>query len=42
MKMKRRTKQSFVMSAMLYGSETSSLRENEMISLRKTESNVWC
>ena len=38
---------SCVRSAMLYGSETWCLRENEMVVLRRTqrpydESNVWC
>ena len=36
-KMKERIYQSYVRSAMLYGSETWCLRENEMAILRKTE-----
>ena len=33
---------SCVRSAMLYGSETWCLRENEMAILSNGESNVWC
>ena len=36
-KMKERISQSYVRSAMLYGSEMWCLRENEMAILRKTE-----
>ena len=37
MKMKERIYQSYVRSAMLYGSETWCLRESEMAILRRTE-----